>query len=358
MALTQPRQSKEEDINAVLGRFKAWNTGLDAQREPESKPFSGLEEISYEEALGDQGKRRILARAAPTRQVDLSSAMNAARDTVSLSAASQLQSMQSRNSSVPGPSSPVAEKPCDNLSASPVAAMIATAADITHTGNGTGRHTEARISKQVTLPTPKKAAAVRASSAIPTKVNKKVLATQSRSMPEKRAAQPKAPKSSKNFSDALNTRLASPSRTQPTFKAVLEDRIAADLKQSKTRAPAKPFTRVTGGTTKSSMVPWVESQAVSLKLRISAGEHAAIRAGANEAGLPLAAYMRQCTLDVEVLRKLLKQTIADIRTFEPSSGQQLLASPAQDAVPAKPTRPGLLKRLKNAWLDRDPEAGT
>ena len=106
------------------------------------------------------------------------------------------------------------------------------------------------------------------------------------------------------------------------------------------------------------MVPWVQARSVSLKLKISAGEHATIKAGASEAGLPLAAYMRQCTLDVEVLRKLLKQTISDIRAFEASASQPLLAAPAREPAPVRPSRPGLFKRLRNAWLDKGPDGQT
>ena len=354
MALTQPRPSKEEDITAVLGRFKAWNTGLDAQVEAESKKFTGLEEISYEEALGDLGRRRVLPRTSPERQVDLSSAMKVARDTLSLSTAGQLQSTQAKTSSVPAPAAHLAESISENKSAAPSAAPLAATAIPSHIG--AARLPEEPVTKQAGAATPKRAASVRTSTVKSGKINATLVAASPKSLPQKRASRSKAPATSKAAGSTVNAQLASSSRPQQTFKAVLEDRLAADRKQGTARiADRAAGKNAPGSTTRSAMVPWVQSQAISLKLRISAGEHAAIKAGASEAGLPLAAYMRQCTLDVEVLRKLLKQTIADIRTFEPSAAQPLLAAPAPTNVPAAPSRPGLLKRLKNAWFDRGPE---
>ena len=350
MALTQPRPSKEEDISAVLGRFKAWNTGIDAQLEAESKEFTGLEEISYEEALGDLGRRRVLARTETSRQVDLSTAIMAARDTPSISAESQLHAAQTKANSAPVASSHAADK----VSSSSVAETVAAAAILPTFS--TGRRAEETVSKQVKSASPKKATTVRASSGHPKKVNVTALAASSKSLPQRRTSRPKALAASKGVSNTVNAQLTTSPRPQPTFKAVLEDRLAADRKLGSPRSAAKTVVRIAAGNhAKSSMVPWVQSQAVSLKVRISAGEHVTIKAGASEAGLPLAAYMRQCTLDVEVLRKLLKQTIADIRTFEPSDAQTLLAAPAPNKVPPTPSRPGLLKRLKNAWLDRGPQ---
>ena len=119
MALVQPRQQKEDDITAVLGRFKAWNTSLDGHRDQESEVFTGLEEISYEEALGDL--RRILPRTAPPPPVDLAAAVDMARDTVSLSAAGQLQTMQAKSNGALESSPAAAEK----ITGSPVASTRA-----------------------------------------------------------------------------------------------------------------------------------------------------------------------------------------------------------------------------------------
>lgn len=363
MALAQPHQSlhqsKEEDITAVLGRFKAWNTGVDAQQEPETKAFAGLEEISYEEALGEVGRRRILARAASTRQVDLSSAIKAARDTVSLSTASQLQAKQAKTDSSAVPTPLMADKLFETAPASKVKETIAMAAETALFTAGAGRPTKVAISREAALQPQKKAAAVRTSASSRQKADATMLAASPDSLPTKRTARPKTLTSPKAVGSGVNALLSSSGRSQPTFKAVLEDRLAND------RKPGSPTVAVRGSaratpvvSAKTSMVPWVESQSVSLKLRISAGEHATIKAGASEAGLPLAAYMRQCTLDVEVLRKLLKQTIADIRSLEPSAGQPLLAAPVRETGYTKSLRPGLLKRLKNAWLDRVPETGS
>ena len=365
MALAQPHQSlhqsKEEDITAVLGRFKAWNTGVDAQQEPETKAFAGLEEISYEEALGEVGRRRILARTASTRQVDLSSAIKAARDTVSLSTASQLQAKQAKTDSSAVPTPLMADKLFETAPASKVKETIAMAVETALFTAGAGRPTKVAISREAALQPQKKAAAVRTSASSRKKADASMLAASPDSLPTKRTARPKTLTSPKavGSGSTVNALLSSSGRSQPTFKAVLEDRLANDRKPGSPTVAVRSSARATPVVTaKTSMVPWVESQSVSLKLRISAGEHATIKAGASEAGLPLAAYMRQCTLDVEVLRKLLKQTIADIRSLEPSAGQPLLAAPVRETGYTKSLRPGLLKRLKNAWLDRVPETGS
>ncbi len=360
MALDQPHQSlhqsKEEDITAVLGRFKAWNTGVDAQQEPETKAFAGLEEISYEEALGEVGRRRILARTASTRQVDLSSAIKAARDTVSLSIASQLQA-KTDSAAVSTPL--MADKLFETASASKVKEAIAMAAETALFTAGAGRPTKVAISREAAQPPQKKTAAVRTSASSRKKAGATMLAASPDSLPTKRTARPKTLTSPKAVGSTVNALLSSSARSQPTFKAVLEDRLANDRKPGSPTVAVRSSARATPVVSaKTSMVPWVESQSVSLKLRISAGEHATIKAGASEAGLPLAAYMRQCTLDVEVLRKLMKQTIADIRSLEPSAGQPLLAAPVRETGYTKSLRPGLLKRLKNAWLDRVPETGS
>ena len=347
MALVQPRQPKEDDITAVLGRFKAWNTGLDAHRAPESEVFTGLEEISYEEALGDM--RRLLPRPISTPPVDLAAALDVAKDTVSFSSKSQQKATQARTD---GAYESLPQK-VESTGAVSAAASALTASS-SSARRDLEQNAEAFVGQQAALPVQKKAN-VRSTSGVAKKANGAMLAPPSRSAGVKRASPSKAPPASKNGRNTLNAQLATSSRAQPTFKAMLEDRLAADRKQANGRTSAK----VPAGTrAKSSMVPWVQARSVSLKLKVSAGEHETIKAGASEAGLPLAAYMRQCTLDVEVLRKLLKQTIADIRAFETTASQQLLAAPVRDMTPVKPARPGLFKRLKDAWLDKSPQAGT
>ena len=353
--LVQPRPAKEDDITAVLGRFKTWNTSMDMRDEQESEVFTGLEEISYEEALGDRGGRRMLPRAAEP-QADLSDSMNSAiesaRDTLSLSAASQLQSKQAK----PNVARDTGLHSTESANPGPMAAANV---DVPHRTQQTGRHQEPSPPHQAFAPGQKNTV-VRTSPAQPVskirKTNGNPVGLSPRNAMEKRTAQSRTGAPPRNTRRPLNGQVASSSRTQPTFKTVLEDRLATDRKQGKIPPSAKAPARTSAGTTaRSSLVPWVQCQSVSLKMRVSAGEHATIKAGASEAGLPLAAYMRQCTLDVEVLRKLLKQTIADIRAADFSAGQSLLTAPVRETIPPRPARPGLLKRLKNAWLDKTPE---
>jgi hypothetical protein len=364
MALLQPHPPKEDDITSVLGRFKAWNAGLDARQEEQVEPFTGLQEISYEEALADLGPRRTLPRPLAAPQVDFATALNAARDTATFSAAAQRQASTStpgqasepvthheeRSAPRPLTAAPAMSKTAMSSMTVPAAAP-ATERKVQKLAKDT-RQTEARSTQPasspgVILPARRKVAAQAPAANLKTAT---VRASKS-SLSQKSAS--KATLALKGSRTPPVARQAAARVSSPTFKAVLEERMASDKKQARSRNTSRNSDYAA---TRTSMVAWVPARSVALKLRISPGEHAAIKAGASEAGLPLAAYMRQCTLDVEVLRKLLKQTIADVRTFEGIPHQPQLAAPRIDAIPATPSRPGLLKRLKTAWLDRGPDA--
>ena len=366
MALLQPHRAKEDDITSVLGRFKAWNAGLDARQEEQVEPFTGLQEISYEEALADLGKRRVIARPAAAPQVDLAAALSADRDTVSFSVAGQRQAsvpaVSTASEPLPHREERPAPRPVNAAPAMPKAAGAPPTAPAAapvferraqklpqETRQTETRSTQPASSAKDVVSARRKIAApapvVRAKTAAAVRVSKS-------SVPQKSAA--KGTVVAKGSPAPAVVRQGAARASSPTFKAVLEERLASENKQPKSRSTARSMEDAANRT---SIVGWVPARSVALKLRITPGEHAAIKAGASEAGLPLAAYMRQCTLDVEVLRKLLKQTIADVRTFEGVPNQPQLAAPPKEAIPAIPTRPGLLKRLRTAWLDRSPQAG-
>ena len=406
MALLQNHQPKEDDITAVLGRFKAWNTGLDAHREPQSEVFSGLQEISYEEALGDRGTRRMLPRLNSTTPTTLQTASHSTLQAVT-SAAAHATTMTAAQAMTPS-AAPAALHAAAQATVQATSQSTATAtpqaktpplpdperdsAAFSHDGQLQAMQSKAfersaqdspafagavaapsssvvrppKVASRAFVTTPERMGAQQTMAPAPNKITARPAAgkagtarattTASSARRVSSIAGKRAPAASprttpRSTRTTVNAQLAASARPAPTFKAVLEEDFAQHRRQTSPPA-SNPSPRRAAG--KASMVPWVQARSISLKLNVSAGEHATIKAGAGEAGLPLAVYMRQCTLDVEVLRKLLKQTIADIRTYEASPSQPLLAAPLP-APPIKPARPGLFKRLKDAWIDKDKE---
>jgi hypothetical protein len=119
---------------------------------------------------------------------------------------------------------------------------------------------------------------------------------------------------------------------------------------SRTRPQSKSAANVAGKN-------W-EEKFIAMKLRISAEEHATIQAGASEAGVTIADYMRQCTLDVQVLRTLLNQTISDHNLASMASSSQNRVDPSRaselalrnpDSIPVDPEE-SFITRLKSLFF--------
>jgi len=145
------------------------------------------------------------------------------------------------------------------------------------------------------------------------------------------------------------------------FRNVFEKRMAADLiEESKaqhvTRGKSSELSQAwtieaVGLTTGNPEHGGGQAKTIAMKLRMSPGEHAQIKAGADEAGITLAAYMRQCTLDVRVLRELLTRTIHDLKSAPNQSVAKVaLRTVNEPAAPLAASEPlSLMSALRKIW---------
>jgi hypothetical protein len=275
------REATEQELSAVLGRFRAWNSNADNSLRTDHRQqldedsyhpadsVASLQEISYEDALGAR------------RKVDQ-------------------------------PTSVPSQKTTRQMPRTPIAAVGNAKAPVT---------TRKRPAK----------AATGVHGLQPAPVSRRPVADR-KLQPSLKAAVSR-PKPANMPTQAATRNLAQATAQQPpskprksTFQQVMQESLAVNMSKShRTEAADRvPLTRT------------MEEKSVALHLRASAHEHAIIQAGASEAGVTIAEYMRQCTLDVQVLRTLLNQTIASRNLNSIAATQQKRPRPADETTLALP----------------------
>jgi hypothetical protein len=109
--------------------------------------------------------------------------------------------------------------------------------------------------------------------------------------PKKRKTQQQKQRTKTKRVSHREVNLVAPPEGKPAFRQVLSESIAA-LPVVVPQSAA------------------IAQRAASLSIRVSAKEQALIKARAAEAGLTVSAYLRQCALEVELLRAQLQQALA------------------------------------------------
>jgi len=353
MAQSNPGQIQEDDITAVIGRFHAWNTGqvpVELPQPPDG--VSRLQPITYEEALAaHRGNRTqfpkpvksVLAlerklnskessgkdqRSGTAPGLTGNSLSHADSDSRPMSALHVQAQTQDKKVSVATGKSVLPAKRLGNAGAEQIAKPVKRART----------RSRGQLAKPVSVGIAKsKEVGARSVSAL---------------VQVAPASKPSIPKDRKKV-------MVSAGQVAPqTFQKVFEKRMAADLTEE-----GNDQKYVTRGKSSEISQAWTietvglasanpgrvnaQGKTIAMKLRMSPGEHAQIKAGADEAGVTLAAYMRQCTLDVRVLRELLMRTIQDLKSPTATVASRTLKEPLVALAASEPL--SFMSALKKIW---------
>lgn len=93
------------------------------------------------------------------------------------------------------------------------------------------------------------------------------------------------------------------------------------------------------------------SRETRLTVRFTSHEHALVQARAAEAKTSVSSYLRQCALEVELLRKHVEAALAEVQSAKEASfaeRPQLTAS--RETAPPAMTEPGFLRRAGGLGL--------
>jgi hypothetical protein len=346
MAQDNPGQIQEDDITAVIGRFHAWNTAkvpVELPRTPNG--VSKLQPITYEEALAAHRGYRT-PPPEPVKSVfatesNLKSAVNSGKGLKTMMAAGLPPGPASR---AEGTSKPISALNARSHTREKKVSVAVSECVVPTKASGVEQIKKVRTRSRGQLTEPvsaaigkSKADGVRSSQVVPT--SKSVIA--------------------KGRKKVLAADVPAPTQT---FRNAFEKRMAADLSEE---GNAQQY--VTRGKSAEISQAWTietvalatgnpghggpQGKTIAMKLRMSPGEHAQIKAGADEAGVTLAAYMRQCTLDVRVLRELLTRTIHDLKSAPNQSiAKVALRTSRESTAPPAASEPlSLMSAFKKIW---------
>jgi hypothetical protein len=273
---TRATRPAAEDIDAVLNRFQAWNSARETK-----ESGAGVREMSYDEALASSrgpAKRDSPASYAGARAENAGRQASAGQPPATQRPAGQHLAAQHQAAQHPSGQYP---------NARPSAAAVPTVATEKKTSEKKGAEKKAAEKKQAG-----RASTSRRKAVAPAKV---------------RAGEARPQAAAKK---------ARPSR-QPEFRAALASSVGAAL-------PGHAGA----------------NRQVSMSLRVAPSERALIMIRAAEAGISVSAYLRQCALDVEILRAQVRQFMAvsardRLVEFQQASGMASGVGPATAAPTVK-----------------------
>jgi hypothetical protein len=171
---------------------------------------------------------------------------------------------------------------------------------------------------------------VKTASAVPPPDTPRVSAsTVARAPVKPQAAQTRAPAAKVSSHAAAKSPARKKAAPQQPFRAVLA--------QSMAPAVSKPTRAIAN-----------EERQVAMSVRMAASEQALVRLRAAAAGLSVSAYLRQCALDVEILRGQMQQFM----TASALSRMAELAAPATAPAALSVRSEGWFTRLRRVWDGR------
>ena len=343
MPPSRTQNGPDENLSGVMGRFQAWNVEQ-AARQPGATSFEGVREVTYDEALAAQRLRRPVRLGIPqhlTQEValdathDLATLLTPKKPVVSAIASANAVPLKGRTPEPVKASSPAstatAAKKTTRSASSPVLAVQAKAVK-TGRGKATGLHA-ASARPETPRGTASARARIIAAAAVEqasSRVEKGRLAPPSfkqemlkqlkmtaadlqsavESKPQIRIARSKAVQGKNAATKVLATK--SPMRKPSGAKSVPAAAARATSGADFRLAHAEPVNTATASL-----------RSISMNLRLSHAEHAALRVLAASAKLPMAAYVRVCALRPDYLEN--HQPLSD----RPTRQGLTIAEPAE-----------------------------
>ena len=306
-----------DDIAKVLGRFHAWSS---RQSDTLGTALSdGVRESSYEEALA----ARSMKRQGEIYRSGNSSSMAGAKAAAEVASAEQIHARE------------------------------------IETGTAVKRIVKERAKKKPakTSGLSKKAAEVKSAAArneVPADKNAGV---------GRRQASTQVPASSTeasgSFREAISSYLDSsrnaafPARVGTVARESVATSTATTTPLENANSSFEFLVQASRNAQSAARVDQPEARSISLNIRVTPAEQALLKAGAEEAGVSVAAYVRQCTFEIEALRLRLNQAVADLRSVPMSSLPTALPLPVSQVSAMRDTkRSGIVSWMMRFWSGR------
>lgn len=325
MAQAHPEEKPEDDLTAVLGRFRAWNLKSPDTLADEAQEavHAALQEVSYEEALDAHRSRR---RGAKPDQLN-----NGDRRV-------EQPPFHTRAGTKPALLQRAAKPKADTGSLQQVAGKKSAPRAKPAINRQEASNLKRSLDADKPAPTrtrPRKASSQQTGkgSGLPRLLPAQAGPTNTQD-PDRRGA---VATFESILKQSLRSVLTRPEEKQHANAG--RSRETADAQDQLIKGPGRQPAR---------------AKQLTGKSRRSSSEKSPTRTPQDEAGASLSAYMRQCTIDVQVLRGLLAQTITDLHGVPTMRIQRPTPPPIRPVVPAgiAPLREGFVTRLKGLLFGR------